>query len=108
MSVGFGGAKLTVVAFEGRLVMDGTSGGFDSLPWHDACLQEVVIDRRSPGIRDEIRIRVSWPDGTAAEVVFSDCYAMTTELNFGVIADEQIVSGSISENDSALPALRAR
>jgi hypothetical protein len=33
---------------------------------------------------------------------------MTTELNFGVIADEQIVSGSISENDSALPALRAR
>ena len=81
---------------------------FDSLPWHDAELLEVSIDRRSPGARDEVRLQVVWPDGGEATLLFRDCYAMTAEMNFGVIAEERIASGSLLEDDPGLSSIRDR
>ena len=36
---------------------------FDSFPWHDAELKELLVDRREAGERDEVHLRVEWPQG---------------------------------------------
>lgn len=81
---------------------------FDSLPWHDAELLELSIDRRSPGARDEVRLLVVWPDGGEAVLLFRDCYAMAAEMNFGVIAEERIASAFMIEDDPGLSSIRDR
>ncbi|MDH2382606.1 hypothetical protein [Bradyrhizobium sp. CER78] len=81
---------------------------FNSLPWHDAELQELSIDRRSPGARDEVRLQVVWPDGRQAALLFRDCYGMKAEMNFGVIAEERIAGASLIEDDQGLISIRDR
>ena len=81
---------------------------FDSLPWHDAELQELIINRREPGARDEIRLQVVWPDGGRAALLFRECYGFTAEMNFGVIAKEQIAAASTIQDDRYLISLRGR
>jgi hypothetical protein len=81
---------------------------FNSLPWHDAELLELLVDRRNAGERDEVRLRVAWPQGDEATLLFHDCYAMTAEMNFGVIAEERIASGSLIDDDPGLIAIRGR
>lgn len=90
--------------FGARTMID----SFSSLPWHDAELQELSIDRRSPGVRDEVRLQVVWPDGVQAALLFRDCYGLTAEMNFGVIAKEQIASASLIDDDPGLISLRDR
>jgi len=81
---------------------------FDSLPWHDAELLELTIDRRNPGVRDEVRLQVIWPDGGRATLLFRDCYAVTAEMNFGIIGEERIASASLIEDDPSLTSIRNR
>jgi hypothetical protein len=81
---------------------------FNSLPWHDAQLLELMIDRRRAGERDDVQLRVVWPLGQEATVLFRDCYAMTAEMNFGVIADERIANASLIEDDPGLLSIRNR
>lgn len=81
---------------------------FDSLPWHDAELLELSVDRRNAGACDEVRLRVAWPRGDEATLLFRDCYAMTAEMNFGVIAEERIASASLIEDDPGLTSIRDR
>ncbi|MBR0730813.1 hypothetical protein JQ595_18900 [Bradyrhizobium japonicum] len=81
---------------------------FNSLPWHDAELLELAIDRRNPGARDEVRLQVMWPDGGRAILLFRDCYAVTVEMNFGIIAEERIASASLIEDDPGLTSIRNR
>jgi hypothetical protein len=81
---------------------------FEELPWHDAELRAFSVDRSEPGIADQVRLFVAWPDGSESEVLFSDCYAMTAEMNFGVIARETISGARISRDTSALVALKMR
>jgi len=81
---------------------------FNSLPWHDAQLLEVLVDRRQAGQRDEVRIGVVWPRGRTATVLFRDCYGMTATMNFGVIAEEQIANAAVIANDPGLHAIRDR
>lgn len=35
---------------------------FNELPWHDANLRFIYIDRQKPGEQDSIRLVVDWPD----------------------------------------------
>ncbi|TWB01872.1 hypothetical protein [Bradyrhizobium stylosanthis] len=79
---------------------------FNSLPWHDAQLLELTIDRRNPGARDEVRVQVIWPDGGHATLFFRDCYAVTADMNFGINADELILSASLIEDDPGLASIR--
>lgn len=81
---------------------------FNSLPWHDAELLELLVDRRNAGERDEVRMRVAWPQGDEATLLFRDCYAMTAEMNFGVIAEERIASASLIYDDPGLTSIRDR
>ncbi|WP_139858350.1 hypothetical protein [Bradyrhizobium ivorense] len=81
---------------------------FDSLPWHDAELQELTINRRDPGACDEIRLQVVWPDGGRAALLFRECYGFAAEMNFGVIAKEQIAAASTIQVDPYLNSLRDR
>lgn len=81
---------------------------FTSLPWHDAELQELLIDRRNAGERDEVRLRVAWPQGDEVTLLFRDCYAITADMNFGVIAEERIASASLVHDDPGLTSIRDR
>ena len=79
---------------------------FDALPWHDAELLEISVDRRHAGERDEVRLRIAWPQGEEATLLFRGCYSMNAAMNFGVIATEQILAARIVEQDPGLIALR--
>lgn len=81
---------------------------FDSLPWHDAALLEVSVDRRNPGKCDEVRLRIAWPQGEEATMVFRDCYAMNADMNFGIIAEERIASAKLDNSDPSLASIRER
>lgn len=81
---------------------------FHELHWHDARLMSVHIDRSEPGQRDEVQLAVQWPDLGAAMVLFRDVYAVRCELNFGVIADEVILSASQVSDSVEITRLRDR
>src|SRR5690348_12900134 len=81
---------------------------FELLPWHDAELLEIMVDRRHAGECDEVRLRVAWPQGDEATVLFRDCYSMNADMNFGIIATEQILRAAVVAQDSGLTALRKR
>jgi hypothetical protein len=81
---------------------------FDALPWHDAQLLEILIDRRRPGECDEVRLQVVWPQGDHVTLLFRDCYAMTATMNFGVIADERVAAASEITEDPGLTSIRER
>lgn len=72
---------------------------FVSLDWHDAVLLGLNLDRSSPGERDEVVLRVEWPDGRRQTVRFLECYALVAEMNFGVIAEESILGARLVEDD---------
>ncbi len=63
---------------------------FNELPWHDAELVNINIDRSDPGNSDDVNLIISWPNGNKSELIFHDCYALKTQLNFGVIAQETV------------------
>ncbi|PRP90802.1 hypothetical protein ENSA5_61220 [Enhygromyxa salina] len=81
---------------------------FDELPWHDSTLLSVEIDRARPGERDEVVIRVEWPDESRQLVRFRECYAATMELNFGVAAPESILEANSSTEGAELLAVREK
>jgi hypothetical protein len=81
---------------------------FHELHWHDARLVSVHIDRSEPGQRDEVQLAVQWPTSGAAVILFRDVYAVRCELNFGVIADEIILSASEVTESVEITQLRDR
>jgi len=66
---------------------------FNSLPWHDAELLSISIDRSNAGNSDTVTFVVKWPDETQNEIVFNDCYFFDARMNFGVVAEESILEG---------------
>jgi hypothetical protein len=81
---------------------------FNELPWHDAELRGLSVDRRQPGIVDRVSLSVCWPDGTENEIQFRDCYALSAEMNFGVIAREAIFAARISQDAPGSTEIRRR
>lgn len=63
---------------------------FNELPWHDACIENIYIDRRCPGVRDDIYMDIVWTDDKKNKIKFSDVYNADLRLNFGVVALESI------------------
>lgn len=73
---------------------------FDSLPWHDAELLSVSIDRSSAGNSDTVAFVIKWPDGNKSDIVFKDCYLFDAQMNFGIVAEESILEGvCLDESD---------
>ncbi len=81
---------------------------FAELPWHDAVLLRLTIDRRVPGERDELVLLIEWIDGRKQEVRFTDCYAMEAQMNFGVIAPESILEAECRSHTLKLAEIRQR
>ncbi len=73
---------------------------YNSLDWHDTVILAINIDRRTPGENDSVSIDIQWPDGKENKLLFSECYMLDAQMNFGIIAEECIMSSEcIIEND---------
>ena len=81
---------------------------FDMLPWHDAVLLGVRLDRRASRRKDEVVLEVEWPDGVQEEVRILDAYHADLSLNFGVVGGETIRQGNVSDTGRELDAVRQK
>src|SRR4051812_47413904 len=81
---------------------------FDDLPWHDAVILAIEIDRRRPGEADEIVMSVLWPDERRSRIRFVECYALEAKMNFGIVATETIRTATERDDTEALRALREK
>lgn len=79
---------------------------FPTLPWHDAILLGISIDREKPGHHDVISLQIRWPDSTTEFIEFYDCYGFSAEMNFGIIADECIASAAFLEHSHELTMIK--
>jgi len=64
---------------------------FNDLPWHDAELKEIIIDRSQ---KDNVRILIQWPEDYEAHCVFIeffDCYALQADMHFGIVPPDFIL-----------------
>jgi len=66
------------------------AGEFASMPWHDAQLLEIRLNRRNPGKRDDVEFIVRWLDDTVSRLILCRCRTMKAALNFGIICNEAI------------------
>ena len=82
------------------------SRSFEDLPWHDAVILGIEIDRGRPGAADEVRFSMLWPDDRHSEIRFLDCYALDARMNFGVVAAETV--RSVIERDDTDTLRRIR
>ncbi len=81
---------------------------FNELPWHDSALLNIEVDRKNPGENDSVRVFVKWPDGKENSIIFNDCYFFEAKMNFGVVAEESILSAVCSDEDDELPLIRSK
>jgi hypothetical protein len=80
---------------------------FNDLPWHDADLQAVYIDRRKPGDQDVIKLQIVWPDNNYSSTIeFHDCYAFKANMNFGIVACESILAAECLYDSEELNFIR--
>jgi hypothetical protein len=67
---------------------------FNEYEWHDAIIKNITINRNNPGIKDEIEIEIIWPDNDEkVNFVFEGVYWTKIDLNFGIVANENILQG---------------
>ena len=84
------------------------SNQFSSLPWHDAELLSLNIDRADPGNSDAVTIKVKWPDGNQNDVTFNDCYFLDAKMNFGVIAEESILDATCFQESQTITDIKEK
>lgn len=83
------------------------NANFNDLPWHDASLQFIYIDRQNPGERDVIKFLIDWPDGYKSSTIeFYDCYALIANMNFGIVACEAILTAECFTDSEELKSIR--
>jgi hypothetical protein len=74
--------------------------------WHDAEIKEIIIDRHSPGKKDEIQFNILFSDKKKVICfIFEKVYYASFDLNFGIVAPETIRTVSMLENDENLAIL---
>lgn len=81
---------------------------FNEMPWHDAELLNIAIDRRQPGQNDIVIIDICWPNGKKGTFIFRDCYGLVARMNFGVLAPESILDASTSVESQELREMREK
>jgi hypothetical protein len=81
---------------------------FNELPWHDSALLNVEIDRKMPGEKDCVKILVKWPSGDENFIVFNNCYLFEAKMNFGVVAEESILSAICTEDNNEIASVRSK
>lgn len=81
---------------------------FNALEWCDATLLAINIDRRNPGVCDEVKVHVRWPDGRESIVCFPEAYGCSALMNFGVLGDEGIEFARVDDDAPGLADLLDR
>lgn len=82
---------------------------FNDLDWHDAKLVSILIDRSNPGERDTIILQIEWPDSdVTSSLEFYECYALSANMNFGIVADESILKAECFMNSEELELIRTK
>ncbi|MGG6315464.1 hypothetical protein ACQ5SB_04185 [Stenotrophomonas geniculata] len=81
---------------------------FNALEWCDATLLAINIDRSNPGVCDEVKVQIRWPDGRMAIVCFSEAYGCSALMNFGVLGDEGIEFAMVDDDEPGLADLLDR
>lgn len=67
---------------------------FEDFYWHDAVIKNITIDRSNPGAKDEVVLEIVWPNnGERVYFIFESVYWAKMDLNFGIVADENIFQG---------------
>lgn len=69
---------------------------FNNFEWHDAILHNIIIDRLS----DTIKLSVEWLDNNISEIVFEECYAFNSNMNFGIASPESLLMAEAIYIDS--------
>ncbi|MBN9378045.1 MAG: hypothetical protein BGO14_00980 [Chlamydiales bacterium 38-26] len=73
---------------------------FNNLYWHDAILESFYLDRSNPGHQDTVKLLIEWPEGKKTYLEFFDCYELQMEMNFGIVANESILTAEcITESE---------
>jgi hypothetical protein len=83
---------------------------FNDIYWHDAIIKNIQIDRNSPGIKDTIIFEVELPEEKGkTNFIFEEVYWASMNLNFGIVANETILSASeLEESDQDLKNLYSK
>ena len=72
---------------------------FEDFYWHDSIIKNITINRDNPGIKDEIEIEIVWADNKERiNFIFEDVYWAKMDLNFGIVANENILQGYLLPN----------
>ena len=72
---------------------------FNDFYWHDAVITSIAIDRSKPGIKDTILFNIEFPDEGKVDFIFEEVYWAKMSLNFGIVAQECILSAFTAERD---------
>lgn len=73
---------------------------FEDYYWHDAIIKNITINRNNPGVNDEIMLEIVWPNnGERVRFIFESVHWAKMDLNFGIVADENIYQGRLLLND---------
>lgn len=69
---------------------------FNDFYWHDAVVKYIYIDGISFAPNGVISFEIKWPDGDLDEsvVTFESVYWTNLRLNFGIVADETILTAT--------------
>lgn len=81
---------------------------FNELPWSDATLVAVSVDRSNPGNHDEVVVHVRWLDGRKEQVTFVECRGARLALNFGFLGEDTIDRAYVDEDSKLLADGRRR
>jgi len=76
---------------------------FNNHQWHDSSIKSIYIDRNNPGITDTVSFDIKWTNGKMTKLTFIDVYWVSFNLNFGIIAQESILTAkALEKNDQDL------
>lgn len=80
---------------------------FTDLPWHDANILGIFIDRQNPGEKDVVKFLMEWPEDKQLSLVeFHDCYSLAMNMNFGIVASESVLEAECFITSRELSILR--
>lgn len=79
---------------------------FNNLEWHDAEILDLYINRKKPGIVDEVTFTIIWPNEHKTLLIFKDCYKLDIEMNFAIITPENILNAYMSRDKKELFDIR--
>ena len=79
---------------------------FNELEWHDAELIDIYIDRTMAGKSDTVKIAIKQANDRKIILIFTDCFALNLNMNFGIIAPENILDANILTESKQLSNIR--